>query len=209
MPRPRQRVGWPSWYPEQSEGYVQKKDLTKSLDVKEGTPILMSPKEDASVIEVATKGEKTTITGIHGHWTQVRLDHPVIGYVFLGAPTSAAVASAGPSTPMQPISPTLETSTPASTAPGTAAADQSPSSLPRFFQGTFVSTRHAFTPRRPFDWALNDANGTRFAYLDVNGLLLTEQIDKYVGHDVVVFGGASAVNGTKDIVIHIESLQLR
>lgn len=192
------------------EGYVQQKDLSKGLEVKEGVSILMAPKVDAQVLEVATKGEKTTITGIHGRWTQVRLEHPVTGYAYLGA-SALPIPNPTPATadmPMQPLTPAA-VSTPPSTVPGMAAADQSASALPRFFQGKFISTRHAFMPRRPFDWALADASGTRFAYLDVNGLLLTEQIDKYVGHDVVVFGGASAVAGTKDIVIHIESLQLR
>lgn len=193
------------------EGYVQQKDLTKSLEVKPGASILMAPKADAAVLEVAAKGEKTTITGIHGRWTQVRLEHPVVGYVYLGA-SALPIPSPTPATadmPMQPLTPAASPLTAPTTAPGAAAADQSASALPRFFQGKFVSTKRLFRPSRPFDWALNDANGVQVAYLDVNGLLLTEQVDKYVGHDVVVFGGANAVAGTKEIVIHVESLQLR
>jgi len=87
--------------------------------------------------------------------------------------------------------------------------DGGSSTLPRLFQGKFVSTRSAFKPRRPYDWALADDSGDRYAYVDISKLLLTEQIDKYIGHVVVVYGSAIAVPGTKDIVIEVESLQLR
>jgi hypothetical protein len=83
------------------------------------------------------------------------------------------------------------------------------SALPRTFEGTFVSTHHAFSPRRPYDWQVNDASGQRYAYLDITHLLLTDQIENYAGHEVTVFGTARPVPGTKDLVIQIESLRLK
>ena len=80
--------------------------------------------------------------------------------------------------------------------------------LPRQFAGWFVSTRRPFMPRRPYDYALNDDAGRRYTYLDLSKLLLTEQIEKYVGHKVVVFGRARPAGG-QDIVITVETLQLR
>ena len=189
------------------EGYVQQKDLTKGLEVKPGVSVLLAPKLDAGVLLVADKALKTTITGIHGRWTQLRIQSKVIGYVYLGA--SPAPAPLAQTAPEASVTASFPAPAPLTNAPGHAAAGDSASALPRFFQGTFVSTRRAFYPRRPFDWALNDASGTRFAYLDVSRLLLTEQIDTYVGHEVVVFGAAVPVEGTKEIVIQIESLQLR
>ena len=87
--------------------------------------------------------------------------------------------------------------------------DGGSSTLPRLFQGKFVSTRSAFKPRRPFDWALDDDSGERYAYLDMSKLLLTEQLDKYIDRHVVVYGAAKSMAGRKDIVIVVESLQLR
>ena len=83
------------------------------------------------------------------------------------------------------------------------------SALPRQFAGRFVSTRRPLTPRRPYDYALNDEAGKRYAYVDVSKLLLTEQIEKYIDHNVVVFGAAKNVPDSKDIVIMVETLQLR
>jgi hypothetical protein len=56
---------------------------------------------------------------------------------------------------------------------------------------------------------LNDDAGVRYAYLDVTKLLLTDQIEKYVDHVVVVFGKPKAMPGARDIVIEVESLQLK
>jgi hypothetical protein len=81
--------------------------------------------------------------------------------------------------------------------------------LPRLFQGKFVSSKRPFAPRRPYDWQLNDDAGVRYAYLDVTKLLLTDQIEKYVDHVVVVFGKPKAMPGARDIVIEVESLQLK
>ena len=57
----------------------------------------------------------------------------------------------------------------------------------------------------PYDYALNDDAGKRYAYLDISKLLLTEQIEKYIDHTVVVFGAAKNVPGGKDIVIMVET----
>lgn len=87
--------------------------------------------------------------------------------------------------------------------------DGGSSSLPRQFAGRFVSTRRPFTPRRPFDFALNDDAGRRFAYLDVSKLLLTDQIEKYLDLQVVVFGPARNSTDGRDIIIQVETLQLK
>jgi hypothetical protein len=75
--------------------------------------------------------------------------------------------------------------------------------------GKFVSTRKPLRPRRPYDWALEDDAGKRYAYLDISKLLLTEQIESYVDHAVVVFGSAKPIPNSKEFVIEVESLQLK
>src|SRR5207249_740524 len=87
--------------------------------------------------------------------------------------------------------------------------DGGSAALPRSFQGRFVSTRRPLAPRRPYDWALNDESGKRYAYLDISKLLQTEQIEKYTDHVVVVYGAARATPDGKDILIIVESLQLK
>jgi hypothetical protein len=200
------------------DGYVLNKDILKSLDVRDGAPIHLAPKPESGVLTTMEKGDKSNITGLHGKWTQVSLQKKITGYIRVGA--AARVAPAPVAAPVA-----VAASTPVSPAPVTPVAygvttagqpvamvnlgDGGSSTLPRLFQGKFVSTRSPFHPRRPYDWALDDDGGERYAYLDVSKLLLTEQLDKYIDHHVVVYGAAKAVPGGKGIVIAVESLQLK
>jgi len=199
------------------DGYVLNKDILKSLDVREGAPIHLAPKPESGVLSTMAKGDKSNITGLHGKWTQISLQKRITGYIRIGSVTSAPLPA--------PVSAQMSTPPPPSPAPMTPVAygvttagqpvamvnlgDGGSSALPRLIQGKFVSTRSAFHPRRPYDWALDDDGGERYAYLDVSKLLLTEQLDKYIDHHVVVYGAAKSVLGSKDIVIVVESLQLR
>ncbi|HEY0966890.1 MAG TPA: hypothetical protein VGD88_05840 [Opitutaceae bacterium] len=136
------------------------------------------------------------------------------------APAPAAYSPAPvASTPAQTNAPLAAAPVPVAargthTNPGQAApmvnlGDGGASSLPRGFQGRFVSTRNPLRPRRPYDYQLTDERGERYAYLDTSKLLLTEQIDNYLNRTVAIYGAAKPVPGTRDIVIEVESLQLR
>jgi hypothetical protein len=200
------------------EGYVPNKDVLKSLDVRPGANLLQAPKPDAGVITTIDAADKVEITGLHGRWTQVSVEKPLVGYIHLGvarsyappvATTSASPAAPPPMAPA-PVAPVAYgTATAGHAAPVVALNDSNGPMLPRLFQGKFVSTRHPLRPRRPYDWAVNDNAGERYAYLDISKLLLTDQIENYVNHMVVVYGAAKPVPGTKDIVILVESLQLK
>lgn len=200
-------------------GYVQNKDLAKSLDVLPGASIYLAPKADAGVLTVADKNDKTLIDGVLGKWSRVHLEKKLVGYI--KAPKAAdpvpaiATAPAVPSQSPAPLSPAPVTpiargvTTAGQPAPTINLGDGGSGSLPRSFQGRFVSTRRPLAPRRPYDWALNDEAGKRYAYLDVSKLLQTEQIEKYADHMVVVYGAAKASPDGRDILIQVESLQLK
>ncbi len=211
------------------EGYVENKDLSKSLDVKPGSAIRVGPKLDAAILATAEKGDKASITGLRGKWTQVSLEKKLVGYINVGGVAARTGSTAGSAAPAVRNANVMANSSPAAPVvpmaqpqpalqPSTGAGQAVPmvnqiegradALLPRQFAGKFVSTRKAFTPRRPYDYALADDAGRRYAYLDVSKLLLTEQIEKYIDHSVVVFGGAKTVPDSKDIVITVETLQL-
>jgi hypothetical protein len=196
-------------------GYVLSKDLSKGLEVKPGSAIRLSPNATSGVLVNADRGTRTTITGLHGKWTQLSVAGPLVGYIHVGGagaytPAIATAPATSAPTPVPyagaetvPVAPT--------TAPGQPAMQstaQDSATLPRQLTGKFVSTRSVLHPRRPYDWALVDNSGKRFAYLDVSKLLLTEQLEKYIDHFVVVFGAAKPVPDTTDIVIQVDTLQL-
>lgn len=204
------------------EGYVLNKDIQKSLDVRIGAPIHLKPNAASGVLTTMEAADKATITGLQGKWTQIRLEKTIIGYANLGVSTGRLAPAATPVTeprlvdvntapvsasPVAPVA--YGVTTAGRPVPVVTLGDGGTTSLPRFFQGRFVSTQKPFRPRRPYDWALNDDAGVRVAYLDVSKLLLTEQIEKYTDRVVVVYGGAKATPDGKDILIAVESLQLR
>lgn len=196
------------------EVYVENKDLTKALDVKPGTPIRLAPKADAGVLTIAEKGDKTSISGLKGKWTQLSLEKKITGFVNLaaasGLPAVATTPAAAAPMGTTPAAPAASSSTaPGHAAPSSDVGDGGSSALPRQFAGRFVSTRRALAPRRPYEYALNDDAGKRYAYVDTSKLLLTEQIEKYIDKKVVVFGAAKPVPDTKDIVIMVETLRLQ
>jgi hypothetical protein len=191
------------------EGYVRNRDLTKQLDVRPGASIYLAPKSDAGLLAVFAKGDKAEITGLHGGWTQLRLDKTLVGYIHAGPAqpiTSAPVApeaSVASNAAAAPASPASSATSPAAVPSGDNA------SLSRLFEGTLASTKSLFAPKRPYAWQLVDASGTRIAYVDLTNLLLTEQIDSYSGHGVVVLGSMQTVKDSKDLVIEVEGLRLK
>lgn len=207
------------------EVYVENKDLMKSLDVRPGSPMRLAPKPDAGVLALAEKDDKTTITGLRGRWTQLSLEKKLVGYINVGAtpgylpPIATASAGAAETTATLPPAPPVSAApvapaahgvaTPGQPAPVVSLGDGGPSSLPRQFAGSFVSTRRPLAPRRPYDWALNDDAGRRYAYVDVSKLLQTDRIENYANRPVVLFGTLRSTADGKDLVIQAESLQLR
>lgn len=198
------------------EGYVQNKDIAKSLDVKIGAQIRVAPKNDAAVITAMEAGDQAEITGLHGRWTQVKVEKTITGYIYLGttelaskpAPDAPPAESPAPLQPA-PVAPVGKGINAAGKSVSVNLASGNGETLPRLFQGKFVSTRSPFKPRRPYDWALHDDAGKRYAYLDISKLLLTEQIESYADHVVVVYGAARPGPDGKEMVIQVESLQLK
>lgn len=185
-------------------GFVKNRDLTKQLDIRPGASVFLEPKDGASVLTVFASGEKAEITGLHGGWTQVRLDSPLVGYIATApevtapAPAAPAPAAANPASPAPAPSPSS-----AAPAQGEAPA------LSQLFEGTLASSESLLYPHRPYKWQLNDASGHRIAYIDLARILMTDQIDNYAGHTVVVLGSLRPVKESRDIVIDVEAFHLK
>jgi len=214
------------------EVYVQSKDIMKSLDVRPGASFYTAPKIDSAVLTTMSKGDAAEISGLHGRWTQIKLQKKVIGYIGddsvdspvarptvvnsnassgLNAPVTLASRSGNASSPVA-ASPVQVYSSPGQSAPapGGAAATLSPAAaaaLPRMFEGTFVPAKR-FLAYKPYEYQLNDRVGERYAFLDVSRLSKADPVDKYMNRVVTVYGTAKAIENTKDIVIEVDSIQI-
>lgn len=219
VPRPAPAATAPAGWmavelPGPFEVYVENKDLTKSLDVRPGAALRQAPKADAPVLVTAGNVETATITGIRGRWTQLSLERPLVGFIQTSASTPVP-ASARPETlaaapAPAPVNPGVYGIATAGQAVAMVnLGDGGSSSLPRQYAGRFVSTRRPFAPRRPYDYALLDDSGQRFAYLDVSRVLQTEQVEKYVDLPVNAYGTARPGPDGREIILTVETLQLR
>lgn len=190
--------------------YAANKDVTKSLDVRVGSPYLTEAKPDAPVFTLAEKDDIAEIIDYRGKWTKFRLSKDIVGYIKTPANSAPFSTTAAAAPQAQSTSSSSAPSIPVTNI-GKAApvGDGGSSALPRLFQGKFASTYSALRPRRPYDFQLNDEAGARYAYVDISKLLATEQLNKYIDRTVVVYGTARAVPGSKDMVVVAESLQLR
>ncbi|OIR18898.1 hypothetical protein GALL_12410 [mine drainage metagenome] len=186
--------------------YIHGRELDKNLNIRPNAPLMLRPSDQAAVLTHYVKGMKIEVTGIRGHWMQVRLKENLVGYIQLATATpdtnplvaqpQSAPASYGASAAPQPI--------PAATATPVSSAE-----MPRTFQGKFVATRHFLGFHRAYDFQLNDNSGSRFAFLDLSHILVTDVLDRYLNQEVIVYGIARDLKGSKDIVIEVESIQLR
>ena len=186
------------------EAYVRNRDLSKSLDIIPGSSVYLAPKEMAGLLTTFAKGDKAEITGLHGGWTQIRLDKAIVGFIQTGAAQAAPAASPGP------VADAAAPAAPAAAAPaGPARPAQEEVPLSRLYEGTLTSTRSILAPKKPFDWQIVDGSGKRIAYVNLEKILLTDQIENYGGRAVVVLGSLRPVKDTDDLVIDAVGVRLK
>jgi hypothetical protein len=88
-------------------------------------------------------------------------------------------------------------------------ADNGDVRLSRLYEGTLASTKSILLPKRPYAWQILDDSGKRIAYVDLTKLLLTDQIENYAGHGVVLLGSLVPVKDSGDLVIEVVGLRLK
>jgi hypothetical protein len=200
--------------------YVTEKDTLKNFEVRPGAAYLSQPRANAPVIGLAGENDPAEFADIAGKYNKFSLNKPIIAYVRVPVIPVTPVTAARPAAPTTPapaaslpplmddLSGTLPQNIPANrpVTPGQGLEAGEPR-LARTFFGVVSSSRSALRPRRPHDFQLNDDAGARIAYLDISKLLLTEQIDAFIGRPVAILGTAETVG--RDLVIHVESLKLQ
>lgn len=191
-------TGWlPVLLAAEYDVFVRNTDVGKDLEIKPGAPLRLSPDLAAPVVGAMPRESKAQLRGLRGDWTLYRLETELVGYVKL----PAGAPGIGPSvTPAFVDTPTV--------APATGDAE-AVAGAPRTFEGRFAATRNFLNFRHPYAFQLLDANGNRFAYLDVGRLLLTEPIENYLDRQVIVRGVVRRLDNRFGIVLEADSMQLR
>ena len=188
------------------EAYVRNRDITKGLEVREGSSIYSAPQKDAPIMTVAAKGDKTDITGLHGDWSQIKLEKKIQGFIATGD----TVNTPAETKPLPAVAPAAAPAGSA-TAPGRPVPlTGDTADMPRLFAGKLVLARRPIiNPNPPYDYQLIDTGGRRFAYVDTRRLLLTDKIESYLDLNVTITGTVRNTVDGKDLVISAESMQLK
>ena len=186
------------------EAFAHSRDITKGLEVKEGSSIYTAPEKTAAVLTVAQKGDVTEVTGLKGEFCQIKLTKKLQGFIATGATANTpATSTAALQTISGPVAPAEKPS-----APGhPVAITGNTANLPRLFSGTFISARRPLLNPNPlYDYQLTDIEGRRFAYVDTKRLVLTEKIESYLGTVVTLNGTIRNTVDGKDLVIDAQSI---
>jgi hypothetical protein len=192
------------------EVFAQNRDVTKGLEVREGANLYVQPRKDAPILTVAGAEDKTDVTGLvrgSADWARVKLDKKLRGYIAVG---ETANQTAAVPTLALPAPATGYTPPPPSNAPGRPVAIKGNSAdLPRLFQGRLVSARTLLQRSPLYDYQLSDSSGRRLAYLNLEKLKLAGKVETYLERTVSVTGTMRNTIDGKDLVIEVESLQLK
>ena len=188
------------------EAYVHNRDLTKGLEVRPGASIFSAPRKDAPVMTVAAAGDKTEITGLHGEWSQIKLEKKIQGFIAVGETANTPAETRPLPAVVAPPAPASAVTAPGRPAPLTGdTAD-----MPRLFAGRLVLARRVIiNPNPPYDYQLVDVAGRRFAYVDTRRLLISDKIESYIDRDITITGTVRNTVDGKDLVIAAESMQLK
>ena len=92
------------------EAFAHNRDITKALEVKEGSNIYTAPEKNAAVLTVAQKGDVTEVIGLKGEFCQVKVTKKLQGFIATGSTanspgTSSAAALQTVSGPVAPAEP--------------------------------------------------------------------------------------------------------
>ena len=189
------------------EAYVQNRDVTKGLEVREGANIYSAPRKDAPVMTVAAPGDKSEVTGLHGSdWVQVKLEKRLQGFIAIGETANTPAENNKPQFSLAPAAP----AGPVTTVGHPVAISGNSADMPRLFAGRLVLARRAIlNPNPRYDYQLIDASGRRFAYVDTKRLLLNDKIESYIELSVTITGTVRNTVDGKDLVIVAEAMQLK
>ncbi|WOO41653.1 hypothetical protein [Rubellicoccus peritrichatus] len=219
-------------------GYVEPANINKDLTVRKGSPILLQPKRDSRTLTIVDDTVSPQIIELGDDWVTVYYNGNAPAYFQWPSNTAAAepeivTVTSAPvvaSTETVTEAPLVITDTPppASTVAAPPppvleeiAVTQQPQVLPmpppaitskqiiRTWEGKIVEIKGISGWFNEYDYALEDPQGKRIAYVDFNGVLLFKPMDAYLDVPVVIDGTAEKIVNTTPILIKARFIRFK
>jgi hypothetical protein len=191
------------------QGYVRNEDILKDFTVGTGATVYLEPSSDADLLTFIGAGEEAEVISVTGEWSRVVIRKTLGGYVAIPMPVEAQEPDDSPPTETETVTGVESTVTKPEPAALPPVLISTPNAAlpPRLFSGRLERTRRIFGRGPKQDYQLIDSQGRALAYLEVQNLLTTEPVEQFLGQKVNVFGVPSKPEGSKIIVVMVESLR--
>jgi hypothetical protein len=203
-------------------GFVRRSDITKDLEVQVGARVYVSPEANENrILARAAANDLFEIERLSGEWVEVSFRKPVTGYIRSGETTASRAPDAfqPPPAPTERASPEPEMpifedvpgprADPSRSAPVSSREALATDGNMRLFEGRLSRSRSFLGRQQPYQFQLVDHQGNRVAYLDLNKLLITTPLDRFLDHNFLVYGHAEPIEGRRDFVIRAEHMRLK
>lgn len=210
----QRQAGWEAIsYLDDFRGFVRRNDVGKDLDVKPGAPVYLSAGADADrIITHAAANELFEVERLTGDWIELSFRKPVTGFVQSSSaaplPTAQAEVLEAEAVVMEDLpAPEVKAASPAAAA--VTSRDGVPvDGLQRLYEGRLARSRSFLGRQPPYPFQIMDQSGNRIAYLDLNKLLITTPIDRFLDRGFQFYGKAEPIEGRRDFVIRVEHMRL-
>ncbi|RKX35624.1 MAG: hypothetical protein DRP71_03065 [Verrucomicrobia bacterium] len=191
------------------QGYVSNDDILKDFTVGTGATVYLEPSHDAEMLVFMGAGDEAEVISVTGEWARIVIRKTIGGYVAIPMPGEVPEPDESAPAPTE-----IETEVESSTidpgpAPLPPVLTPTPSRAmpPRLFSGRLERTRRIFGRGPKQNFQLIDGQGRVLAYLEIQNLLTTEPVERFLGQKVNVFGVPRKPEGSKIIIVQVESLR--
>ncbi len=191
------------------QGYVSNEDILKDFTIGTGATVFLEPSSDADMLTFIGAGEYAAVISVTGEWSRVVIRKTIGGYVAIPGPEEVQKPDDSPPAATEIVPEVESTVTDPGPAPLPPVLISTPNAAmpPRLFSGRLERTRRIFGRGPKQDFQLIDSQGRVLAYLEVRNLLTTEPVERFLGQKVNVFGVPSKPEGSKIIIVMVESLR--
>ncbi len=208
-------------------GFVRRTDLTKDLLVSPGAPVYFTANSgNDNILTHAAANDTFEVEALAENWVEVSFRKPVTGFVRPNAPSTANPAPAAPAPAIadsnsqiapldEPEMPVFEDIEPAlQTTASRAQTVSDRNAIPRdgtmrLYEGRLRESRSFLFNKPPYPFQIVDSSGNRIAYVDLEKLLITTPLDRFIDRLFLVYGQAEPIEGRRDFVIRVEHLRLK
>lgn len=215
----QKEAGWKAIsYFDSFQGFVRRADITKDLLVAPGAPVYFSPKADKEqILTHATSDDAFEVDHVAGDWAEISFSKPITGFVRPDNSGAAAARQPAPESqivleePEMPVFEDVKTPPP-ETSRSKTISDRSAipgDGIMRLYEGRLRKSRSFLFAQPPYTFQVVDSSGNRISYLDLDKLLITTPIDRFLDRVFLFYGQAEPIEGRRDFVIRVEHMRLK